>query len=139
MTIYELVQTALLILIALSIISQLPHTYYIFISASKLADSRAKQIQAGAFCLIASLAIFLFIYIDPWLAFFAALIEAIFNIYYYTDDYWQSPRGMETSSGNRKSRKKLFRTRWIYFFISVLIPAFMFIFGYLLKNLDRYL
>ena len=139
MTIYTLIQTTLLLLVALSIISQLPHTYYIFINAAKLTGNRAKQVQAGAFCLIASLAIFLFIYIDLWLAFFAALIEAIFNIYYYTDDYWQSPHGMKTSAGNQKSRKKLFRTRWIYFFISLLIPAFMFLFGYLLKNLDNYI
>jgi hypothetical protein len=143
MTIYEIVQTALLILIALSIIAQLPFTHYIFISASKLTNDTAKKIQAGAFCLIASLAIFLFIWIgEMWLAFFAAIIEATFNIYYYTEDYWKSPYGMKTTKNddaNKKSVKRLWRRRWILFFISVIVPAFMFIFGFLLKNLDQYL
>jgi hypothetical protein len=141
MTIYEIVQTALLILIALSIAAQLPFTHYIFISASKLANNTAKKIQAGAFCLIASLAIFLFIWIgEMWLAAFAAGIETVFNLYYYTEDFWQSPGGMKKQgSESKKSVRKLWRQKWILFFISVIVPAFMFIFGYLLKNLDQYL
>ncbi len=149
MTIFELVQTGLLVLIALSIAAQLPFTHYIFISASKLTNDTAKKIQAGAFCLIASLAIFLFIWIgEMWLAAFAALIEAVFNLYYYTEDYWQSTHGMikkgkkdapDNDEDKYKSVQKLWRQKWILFFISVIIPSFMMIFGYLLKNLENYI
>lgn len=133
----------LMVLIGLSIVAQLPHTNYIFVGASKLNSDRAKKIQAGAFCLIASLAIFIFIWIGQlWLAFLAATIEAVFNLYYYTEDYWKSPHGMKTGKGedaNKKSVSRMWRQRWILFFISVLIPVFMFIFGYLLKNLDQFI
>lgn len=139
-----IVRITLIILIAFSIVAQLPHTNYIFVGASKLSKDSAKRIQAGAFCLIASLAIFIFIWIgEMWLAGFAAVIEAIFNLYYYTEDYWQSAHGMKRRSKddkeNKKSVGKLWRQRWILFFISVLIPAFMYIFGYLLKNLEDFI
>lgn len=133
-----MIQAALIGLIISSIVAQLPHTYFIFVSASKLSNKKAKMIQASAFCLIASLAIFIFIWIgEMWLAAFAAFVETVFNLYYYTDDFWRN--GMKKkASGEKKSVLKMWRERWIYFFIAILIPIFMYIFGYLLKNLDQF-
>jgi hypothetical protein len=123
-------QITLIFLLILSIIAQLPHTYAVFQQSSKF-QGRAGKIQASAFCLIASLAIFLFVWIGiMWLALFAVAVEFIFNIYYYTDDWWKN------GWSERKKLTRFWRQRWIKFFIAALIPAFMYVFSWLLKNLE---
>lgn len=118
-----------------AIIGQIPHVYYVFIKASKLKNVNSQRVQAGAFCLIMSVAIFGFVWMGQIeLALLGATIEVIFNLYYYTEDFWQN--GLrKRSSGEKKSIFKFWRQRWIYFFISVLIPAFIFTFSEILKGL----
>ncbi|MBS3776890.1 MAG: hypothetical protein KGY70_16955 [Bacteroidales bacterium] len=120
-----MIQTLIIFLIVAAIMAQVPHVFKVFIDASRLNGS-ARYIQAGAFCLIVSVAIFVFVWIDePVLAFAGVGIESIFNLYYYTDDFWRlgmKKRGSEAP----KSILKFWRQRWIYFFVSFIIPGFIY-------------
>ena len=62
-------------LAAFTILSQVPHAYYVFSSFSRLKDN-AKALQASSFCIILSLGIFGFVWIDkPMLALFGAVLR----------------------------------------------------------------
>ncbi len=129
-----MIQFLIIALIIAAIAAQIPHVYKVFIDASKLRG-RARYIQAASFCIIVSTAIFVFVWIDkPWLAAAGAMIESIFNIYYYTDDFWRN--GMKTKQGKRrKSILKFWRQRWIYFFVSLTIPTGIYILSEILHQM----
>jgi hypothetical protein len=133
----ESLQKPLLIFLVISAITaQIPHAYYVFISASKLANTNARRTQAGAFCAILSIAIFTFVIMGKTeLAAAGAVIELIINVYYYTEDFWKSPYGLrKKGSLERKSIMRLWRQRWIFFFISMLMPAAIYVLSELVKE-----
>jgi len=117
-----------------AIIAQVPHVYYNFIKASKLKNINARRTQAGAFCVIMSVAIFAFVWHGKSeLALLGAMIESIFNIYYYTEDFWE--KGFGRIQHKKAAIVRFWRQRWLYFFISLLIPALIFIFSEILKEM----
>jgi len=106
------------ILTIAAIVAQLPHTYNVFDSFSRL-DGWLKIVQSITFCLIVSVAIYAFVMIgNPMLALFGVGIEIIINLYYYTVQYWQ-----------RKNSRVDFRKNWISFLFGILIPIMIFIFS----------
>ena len=116
-----------------AIVAQIPHAYYTFIKAS-LLKGVSKKIQAAAFSIIVSVAIFTFVIIGRTeLALFGAIIEVVINIYYWTQDFWDNGFGQK-----RQIRKHIlifWRKKWIYIFISFLMPIFIFIFSEILKEM----
>lgn len=126
-------QILLISLVIAAIIVQVPHAYWTFIKASKLKNINARRLQAGAFCAIVSVAIFTFVWIgETELALFGALIEVVINLFYYTSEFW------DVGFGQKRKRWKYilsyWRQRWIYFFIALLLPAFIFVFSEFLKD-----
>lgn len=128
-----MIQTLLIFLVIAAIAAQIPHAYYVFIRASKLKNKSSRQIQAGSFCLILSTAIFTFVIMgEVELALLGALIEFIINIWYYTEDFWD--KGFGRTKYKWTAIARLWRQRWMYFFISTLMPGCIFIFSELLTQ-----
>ena len=136
-----MIQTLIIFLIVAAIAAQIPHVYKVFIDASRL-NGNARQVQAASFCIIVSTAIFVFVWIDrPLLALAGAGIESIFNLYYYTDDFWRDgmweykTKKTNSQENKRKSIKRFWRQRWIYFFVSIIIPGFIYLLSEMLHEI----
>jgi hypothetical protein len=119
-------------LAAFTILSQVPHAYYVFSSFSRLKDN-ARALQASSFCIILSLGIFGFVWIDkPMLALFGAVLEMVINIYYYTTEFWNDGFGKKHRG---RSIGRFWRQNWIKLLISVVIPMFIYIFSEIIVSL----
>jgi hypothetical protein len=102
-----------------------------------------KRVQAVAFCSILSVAIVGFVWIGRTdLALFGACVEVVFNIYYYSLDFWRDgypvPKhrdGETLSNAKRRSIGRFWRKNWIAIFMGVLIPFLIFIFAEILIKL----
>jgi hypothetical protein len=119
----------------LSIISQLPHSWYTFNSFSRLG-SQLRILQSVAFCFILSVAIFAFVYIEkPGLALLGAAIEAIINLYYYSLDFWTDGYKAYTGDRNEVNSKRRrassiwWRKNWIAIFFGLLLPVLIYVFA----------
>jgi multisubunit Na+/H+ antiporter MnhB subunit len=125
-------------LTAAAIIAQVPNAYYVFRRFSRLSGT-LKEIQAIAFCIILSTAIFGFVYIErPDLALLGAVLEVIINIYYYTGDFWERGYDLKKSVKNPVGKQvtRFWRINWIaLILIGIGMPTFIYIFSEILVNL----
>src|SRR6056297_3065297 len=125
-------------LTALAIAAQVPNAYYVFKTFSRL-EGNLKEIQAIAFCLILSVAIFGFVYIEkPQLALLEAFLEMIINVYYYTSSFWKN--GFNKRENAQRSIKqqitKFWRINWIAIILmGFCMPMFVYVFSEILVNL----
>lgn len=128
-------------LAGLLILSQVIHVYYTFNSFSRL-KGWLRELQSVAFCTIISVAIFGFVLIEkPILALFGAFVEVVFNIYYYTLDFWKQgfPHTRHQDEKKRMQAWKnsiatFWRVKWIQIFVAILMPAFIYIFSHIIVN-----
>lgn len=116
------------LLVVMTIGSQIPHVFHVFYKFNQLEREWAKKFQSGIFCGIISLAILYFgILGHHWWALGGAMVEILFNFYYYS-----------SSLIKFKSWKERFKKQWIAYFWSILIPFCIWIFsfwlGYLLEG-----
>ena len=125
-------------LTALAIIAQVPNSYFVFKTFSRLEGS-LKQIQAVAFCVIMAVAIFGFVWIErPRLALLGAFIEMIINIYYYTGKFWE--KGFNNRDDRRFTKWQQIGRFWRYNWISmvvlgVVMPMMIYVFSEILVRL----
>jgi multisubunit Na+/H+ antiporter MnhB subunit len=121
-----------------AIMAQVPNAYHVFKRFSKLKGT-LQEIQAIAFCVILSTAIFGFVYHGrPDLALIGALLEVIINIYYYTGDFWERGYDLKKSTKNPVSLQilRFWRINWVaLILIGVGMPTFIYIFSEILVNL----
>ena len=119
-----------------AIITQVPHIYFTINSFSKL-QGWLKTVQAVAFCSILSTAIMGFVWIGRSdLALLGAFIEIVFNLYYYSLDFWRNGfpvrnhrDGQQLKNAKRISVGRFWRQNWIAIFMGILIPAMIYIFA----------
>jgi hypothetical protein len=125
-------------LTGLAILAQIPNAYYVFRRFSRLSGT-LKEIQAVAFCLILSIAIFGFVWIGrPELALLGAIIESIINVYYYTGEFWKS--GFNLQNNRRYTIKQQVGRFWRYNWVAMIVlaigmPTFIYVFSEILVNL----
>jgi len=119
--------TLFLTLTILVIISQTLHTYFVFISFSRL-EGNLRLIQAIIFCSILSVSILAFVLIrKPNLAILGAIIEIIINMYYYAEDFWKN--GIRAKVHRWKSIITFWRRNWVSIFFGILIPILIYVFS----------
>jgi hypothetical protein len=127
-------KTAIITVLALIILTQTLHTYYIFNIFSQLKGT-LKIIQGLAFCAIFSVCIFIFVLEGMiWLAFAGAVLESAINIYYYFIEWWQDGYKQITKKG--RARVRFWRQNWIKMIFALSIPAAIYILSHVLNNLE---
>lgn len=110
-----------------TIISQTVHTYFVFLSFSRL-EGKIKLFQAIMFCGILSVAILAFVLVGKSkLALLGALIEVIINMYYYAEDFWK--KGIRARVKRGISIVTFWRKNWVSIFFGILIPILIYVFA----------
>jgi hypothetical protein len=144
----------LIALTSLSLLAQVPSVYYTFIRFSRLSGDW-RVYQSRAFCVILSFSILLFVLMGlHWLALIGAILETIFNMYYYSQEFWQNGYGVVSTKHERggythrigddkdsdidalkyRSRLRWWRQNWIAVVIAFIKPLFIYIFSLLMEG-----
>ena len=120
-------QTLFILLATAAIITQISHVWYVFNKFSRL-EGWLKKTQGAAICGILSLAIVAFVVEGhTGLALAGAFLEALFNVYYYFEDWWEKGFGRKEERG--KHVLKFWRQRWLQVIISLILPALIYVFS----------
>ena len=110
-----------------TIVSQLVHTWFVFVNFSRLKGF-LRIFQSIMFCGILSVAIYAFVIIGkPTLALLGAVIEVIINIYYYAMDFFNN--GIRARVRRRDSILKFWRINWVAIFFGILLPMLIYVFA----------
>lgn len=114
--------------------TQVPHTYKVFEALSRLEGTK-KNMQAWSFSILTSGLIALFIYINNlWLAGVGVGLEIIINLYYFTNEYWESTYWGTRSKEGRVKPIFVWQYNFMKIIFSIFIPALIFILSWLLHS-----
>lgn len=134
-------KTILLAFAALSIISQIPHAFWMIDYVSNLkTDTRIfgktvnqKLIQTVVFCLIIANAILFLVLLNlHTYAVIAVVVEALINCYYVFCSYEEKYKEFDLRTKHSREILKEKRMKLVgAYFVSILIPVCIYIFTYL--------
>lgn len=112
-----------------AIFSQSVHTWFVFDSFSQIKQKWLKITQSILFCGIISVFILAAVWMGKeTLALVGALVEFIFNVYYYALEFWENGAPHRTgTTAFKKSVWAFWRRYWIRFFAGLIIPASIYI------------
>lgn len=119
-------KTLLFALAVAAILSQSVHTWFVFESFSNIKEKWLRVSQSVLFCGIISIAILSFVYLGKEkLALAGAILEFIFNVYYYAKDFFE--KGFKNFTGTpeeiRAKKRNSVLSFWRRYWISVIISG----------------
>ena len=123
----NLIKISLALITVMIIATQTVHSYYVIDSFSKIKGN-LRIFQNIMFCSIISFFILIMVFMEKHaMAMAGAIFEALLNIYYYFQDFWDD--GFKNGKGTnlrKQSIIRFWRQNWFKILIALAIPAIIY-------------
>ena len=134
MTNPAILKTILAIVTFMIIATQTINSWFFFDNFSRIENKKLRNFQSIMFCGIFSLFILVMVFMQEHkMALLGAVVEALLNVYYYFEFWWQNGYGSKQNRG--LARIRFWRRYWFKVLLAFIIPAAIFGCSYFMTKL----